>query len=823
MRLRGALLLGACIASLTAPSAAQETLQRPSVGVQTAPSVNPSGRAITMTVPVTVTGSYLGDIVLTVTPEGRVEFSGDRLLGLLNDVVERGPLEQMRARISGKAAATPEDASVGGVEIVFDQQKVELVVNAQPELLAARRLQVSPLNPDRVGEFVAPANFSAYLNTRGSVDWVQTGPDSGIQDPFFAFDGAARLGNVVLEGESIWNPGGDGKDFQYQGARFVYDDLDNIVRWTLGDLKPQTRGYQSTPDITGISILRFYGTLLPQSIVRPSGDRSFLLTRPSTVEISVNGQLVRRLQLDAGSYNLRDFPFAQGSNDVSLQILDDTGARETVSFSSFYDRQQLGEGYSEFGLFAGVKSPVGPEGREYTDQWVATGFYRYGISDALTLGINAQADETGYLGGLEGILGTSFGTFAFDAAMSDFDLIGSGTAFRLQFERLRQLENGRQDTFNAFIETVSPRFASLGVMAPDNRFEYEAGVGYSRSLTDDVYAAIDLRYSKARDTFVDRQTYRASIGWRITENATLTTDLIYEDTDIRDGLAAYLTFSLSFDPFSSLTANYDTRDNRARVGYQAIHGQGIGSYTLNADVERSDDGSGINASGNYVSNVGEFGISHFGTFDANFGSNVSQRTNLRFASSIAIADGHVAIGRPIYDAFAIVYPHRSLDGADVYVDPREDYYSASTETAGAAVETNLTSYSERTLAVDAPEAPAGVDIGQGAYRLLPPYRAGYALQVGSDYSVTAMGRLIGEDGKPLALVAGKATELDAPEREPITVFTNRDGRFGLAGLKPGRWKLEMLTTPATVYMITIPDGTIGALKVGDVGPAAAGQ
>ena len=71
--------------------------------------------------------------------------------------------------------------------------------------------------------------------------------------------------------------------------------------------------------------------------------------------------------------------------------------------------------------------------------------------------------------------------------------------------------------------------------------------------------------------------------------------------------------------------------------------------------------------------------------------------------------------------------------------------------------------------------------------------------------------------------ATKATELDAPEREPITVFTNRDGRFGLAGLKPGRWKLEMLTTPATVYMITIPDGTIGALKVGDVGPAAAGQ
>lgn len=822
-RLRGALLLGACVASLTVTSAAQEPGDRPGVSVQPTVGVNPAGRAITMTVPVTVGGSYLGDIVVAAMPDGRVEFSGDRLLAVLGDVLERGPLDQMRGRIAGKGNATPQDATVEGVTVAFDQQKVELVVTPRPDLMAARRLQISPLNPDRVGEYVAPANFSAYLNMRGAVDWVQTGPDNGLQDPFFSFDGAARLGNVVLEGEALWNPGNDGEDFQYQGSRFVYDDLDNVVRWTLGDLKPQTRGYQSTPDLTGISVLRFYGTLMPQSIVRPSGDRSFLLTRPSTVEVLVNGQLVRRLQLDSGSYNLRDFPFAQGANDVVLQLLDDTGGRETISFSSFYDRQQLGEGYSEFGLFAGVRSPLGVEGREYTDEWVFTGFYRYGLSDTLTLGLNAQADETGWLGGVEGILGTSFGTIAFDGAYSDFDAIGTGTAFRLQFERLRQLDNGRSETFSAFFESVSPRFASLGVFAPDNRFEFEAGLGYSRSLTDDVYAALDLRYSQARFGFQDRQTYRASVGWRMTDNATLTTDIIYEDTEVRDGLAAYLTFSMSFDPFSSLTANYDTRDNRGRVGYQAIHGQGIDSYTLAADIERSDTGSGFNASANYIANVGEFGVSHFGAFDSDFGNNVSQRTNLRFASSIAIADGRVAIGRPIYDAFAIVHPHDSLKGADIFIDPREDYYSASTEQTGTAIETNITSYSERTLTVDAPEAPAGVDIGQGAFRLLPPYRAGYALQVGSDYSVTAMGRLIGEDGAALALIAGKAFEEGAPDREPLTIFTNRTGKFGLAGLKPGRWRLEMLSVPQTVYIITIPEGSTGAVKLGDVSPSAAGQ
>ena len=43
-----------------------------------------------------------------------------------------------------------------------------------------------------------------------------------------------------------------------------------------------------------------------------------------------------------------------------------------------------------------------------------------------------------------------------------------------------------------------------------------------------------------------------------------------------------------------------------------------------------------------------------------------------------------------------------------------------------------------------------------------------------------MGKLFGEDGQPVPLVAGTATELDHPERPGITLFTNREGRFGLA-------------------------------------------
>jgi outer membrane usher protein len=159
----------------------------------------------------------------------------------------------------------------------------------------------------------------------------------------------------------------------------------------------------------------------------------------------------------------------------------------------------------------------------------------------------------------------------------------------------------------------------------------------------------------------------------------------------------------------------------------------------------------------------------------------------------------------------------------VIVDPTPQGYTANTGFLHSAIEPNLSSYNERTVTVDAPKAPEGVDLGKGSFRLYPPYRAGYKLEVGSDYSITAIGRLVGEDGAPLSLISGKATELAHPNHEPLIIFTNREGRFGAAGLKAGRWRVEMLTEPASVYIIDIPASAVGVVKVGDLKPSTDGK
>jgi outer membrane usher protein len=53
----------------------------------------------------------------------------------------------------------------------------------------------------------------------------------------------------------------------------------------------------------------------------------------------------------------------------------------------------------------------------------------------------------------------------------------------------------------------------------------------------------------------------------------------------------------------------------------------------------------------------------------------------------------------------------------------------------------------------------------------------------------------------------------------VTLFTNREGRFGATGLAPGRWRIEMLTEPPTVYVIDVPADATGVFRTNDLTPS----
>lgn len=780
--------------------------------------INPTGRPAVLTAPLFDGPAYLGDTTLTLDPGGQASFSAERLLALLTPRLAPPLVQRLRARLAERGAIGRTDLEGVGVGIRYDPLTLQLVMEIAPASRASRSVTLGDDAARGTVTYVAPADFSAYLNIRGSVDWVQQGSDEGVAAPITFIDGAMRAGGVVLESEANWQAGVRGADFQRRGTRFIYDDRDSLIRWAGGDLQTLARGFQAAPEISGLSISRFYSLLDPQRIIRPRGNRSFRIERRSVVEVRVNDQLVRRLELDPGTFDLKDFPFTQGSNDVRLTITDDAGRTESFNFDIFLDQAQLAEGLSEFGLYAGVLAPLGRRGPVYSGDLAFSGFYRRGLSDQLTVGANAQADRGGWMGGVEAIVATPIGSFGGFASASQVDGFGKGWASIVNFQRTITRRGGGADAFSLSFETRSRNFAPIGVGVPSNPYRYIAGASYNGAINDTLYAGLDARYSRGRDAEPNVASLRATGGWRISPRLNFTGDISYERAGRQDRVGVFLSLVFRLDRASSLRSDYDSRNDRKRLTYQTYHGSGTGAYNFSADVEHSDLGIATTANGIYYSNRAELGFSHFGTFERDLGGSTGQRTSLRFGTSLAIADGSFSIGRPIQDSFAIVRAHPSLKGTDLFIDANGGFSTANSGVMGTALQPSLSSYSERNLLVTAPDAPIGTDLGEGSFRLLPAYRSGYRLTAGSDYMVSVVGRLLAASGEPIALVAGSAAEEAHPEHEPVPLFTNAAGRFGATGLAPGRWHITLTDADRTQFELVIPEGARHTVAAGDLSP-----
>ncbi len=813
------------VAAALIPAANAQTAQTPPTApppVTSAPVPAPSDvpevrlnrtdRTMAIVIPVKDGANYLGDIDVQIRPDDTTLISLNRLVELLGPRLDPTRLAALRAVPTDQGFAELSGFAQSGVLVTFDKRALELSVTIASTDRALRTIAMSDLDPGTIGEFAAPEPFSAYLNIRGAIDYVHKGSLTGLGDPFLLFDGAARFRSVVFEAEAEWN-GQEGR-FRRNGSRLVYDDARRLARWTAGDLLPESRGFQGSLDIAGIGITRSYAILDPRRNVAPRGGQTFSLTRDATVEAIVNGRTVRVLRLGPGTYNVSDFPFAQGGNDVELVIVDATGQREVISFTTYIERSQLGRGLSEFSLNVGaLASRI--DGVQYSNDPVISGFYRRGMSDSLTLGGNLQYANDSYLVGAEAVVGTGWATIGGDVAFSHISGAGSGWAASFSIERISQGTNGGSSLIAAF-EARSRRFGAVGQLLPDNPYRFQASVSYNRAIGRAAFAGVQLRYARGRGTFEDERSARLSAGYRIGRLTNIVVDAEWSRGARGEDKGFRISLVRRFGTRTSARAEYDSDDSRVRLGVQSSGGYGVGAWSGVANFDIGPDNYSVNASGNYVANRADLGLAHTAAYSEQSNSIVDQRTSLRVATSVAYAGGAIAIGRPVSDSFAIIRRHGDSDNFSIIVDPSQESYQARSGVLGPALYGQLGSYSPRTLTYDVPDATAGLDIGTGSVRMLAPYRAGYLVTVGSDYNILVSGRLtIGNE--PLALKAGYATQVGGDGRR-VEFFTNRQGRFGISPLRPGRWRLEIPGEPPIIYELDIPQAESGIVRIGDLNP-----
>ncbi len=707
-----------------------------------------------------------------------------------------------------------------GLGAEFDSGALTVHVTVPPE---ASRVQVIRLRGGRPPELarakVEPQPYSAFVNVRSAFDWVGSTSSAlkrGLQPVRIELDGAGNLFDWVLEGGLTIEEDAP-HAWVRKETRLVHDRLSRGIRLQLGDLSYETTGFQTRQPLGGFSLGTNFD-LQPYKVSEPAGSREFTLEMQARVEVIVNGRIVRSLQLLPGRYDLRDFRLGSGLNDVRIRIRDKLGRVRELHFGLSFEPRLLATGTSEYSVSVGART-IREDGliRYDTDNPSYTLFHRYGLSDALTIGGYLQGDPDRRMFGLETVYASGLGTLRTDAALSRDEDAGTGYAGRVQYEYYdASTRNPSRRRWVLSAVGRSRRFAGLGGAAPDNRTVLELSGTVSQEFRrTGIRGSFAASYQEGRKHTPDTGTVSMTVRRRIFRDweVELSLDRRFVSGE-RPEQSAFVTVAWSSrDRNHSARFDHETTDHSTQLEWQYTPSQAVGGTGASVRSSRSPQQYEVGASLQHVGTRLEGEMFHTSSAARKTTGLDEHRTSVRLATAVAFTGGAFAFSRPISESFAVVVSHPSLEGKTIGVDRSAGGSVAQVDRFGPAVLPNLIPYQVRAVSIDAPDLPPGFHLGDELFEVRPRYRSGLLIKVGTAATVAARGVLTLGNGEPVALEGGIARSLEDPA-ESFVFFTNRKGRFSLAGLRPGRYELRLHVARERVVRFEIPEGTAGLHDVG---------
>jgi outer membrane usher protein len=758
-----------------------------------------------------------GEIRLTIASNrSELEIESAPLLRQFQTELKPEVFQRLEASTNALGNFRISDLKRETITVEFDELKLELRVSVPPELRRPTTIKFTSRLPQGAERAIPQSPFSAYLNVRSGVDYVErsaTGRDEGLQPMHVGFDGAINYRGWVLEGSGTLDEAAPSL-FRRGDVRLVRDDTEHMIRYSAGDVVYPTAGFQGFQPMLGFSLARNFA-LQPYRVTEPRGQTSFILKSPSKVEVLVNGQSVQTLQLPAGPHSLRDFMFSNGGNEVVLRITDEVGRTEIVRLSFFFDTRLLAQGEQEFSYNIGLPSRPGEPGLSYdrSKPYVSL-LHRFGVSDSVTSGINFQGDVDHQLLGAETVWATPLGTFQPDIGLSYARRTGMDYGTRLGY-RYADPNSTAGRSYSAAVQYRGASFASFSTLDRPAAIAWDFSARYSQRLPWGINGGIGGSYQISRN---DLSSCSANLLLTKAFGRNWFADVSLDRTETFGSKPEYRAFlSLTYffsDHRHSIRASHDTASGATRGDWQFRGQNSVEGFDGNLGFQqRRDDYSGFGAL-RYTGYRGEASIAHDITTPQSRDANVASRTSLRAGTALVYADGEMTLSRPIHDSFAIVAVKPEFKGQDIGVDAARDSHGAKADWVGPAVVPSLSSYLVRDISISAPDLPPGYDLGPSSHTIRPGYRSGTVIHVGESVSAFVSGFLLSSDGAPVPLQAGEVVSRDRTNASPIGIFTNRRGKFTAEGLQAGRYELRLFDDESARVPFEIPKGTVGMYEVG---------
>jgi outer membrane usher protein len=666
-----------------------------------------------------------------------------------------------------------------------DDRNLSLNLTVRPAILGLHRFDNQTNRPPGLLYSENPSSFINYSVSLRDFKYTSAFSELGIS-----------VGNNLFYNAISKNEDGA---FVRGLSQFTISNRENLNRTVLGDRLVSTDILGGSVVMSGVSFFREFN-LDPYYVRSPGLNYSGAVATPSTLEVYVNNQLLRRVALPPGEFELKDLPVPVGAANTRMILRDAFGREQEIGSQYYFTGGLLRAGLHEFSYNLGVqRNNLATRSWDYGPA-VILARHRVGITDGITAGGRLEASPHVVSGGPSLSVKLPIGEMELGAAASGGEGAPGGAAF-LGFSYV-----GYDLNVGASARVLSPHYANTSLSPSDNRswLQLNALLGFPISSR----VGLTLRYTH-ENSQVDHQQHQFSVAatTRLTSNLSLF---------VTGGLAKQAS-TLTRDIFTGLTFFFG--QTTGSVSYQNSQGAGGGTVALQKSMPlgsgfgyRFQAGAATGIKNPLLDSLVQY-QGPYGRYEANYSRiDGHNETLLNTAGGLAFIGGDFFVTRPVQDSFAVIQVP-GIAGVRGYSSNQD---VGHTNFQGNLFVPNLLPYYGNRLGISDKDVPLNYTIAATEKLVAPPFRGGAVVSFPIDRVQRITGKVVLEDHGAAVTpaygqlsVRGKGGQSESP--------IGKLGEFYLENLGAGRFSATVdYRDKVCAFNVDIPNSDESEIDLGTV-------
>lgn len=547
----------------------------------------------------------------------------------------------------------------------------------------------------------------------------------------------------------------------------------------LGDTVTASTSWSRPTRIAGIQFSRDFD-LQPYLVTTPLPQFLGSAALPSNVELYIDGMRQYSGEVPAGPFKINSVPSISGAGNAQVVLTDSLGRSTTLDFSLYSTQQLLQSGFSDWsGELGVVRENYGLQSFDYGHNLVASGTWRYGVSDFLTVDTHGETTHGLINGGvgaswLMGQWGVFSGSLATSRKSTDQPL-----EFSLNSKKDKPNKNSTGRQLSAGYDWRNNQLSlSLGATksisdyqdlaslysAPLPKLSAHGLLGYStKKFGNFGVNYLHLRYSGKSATRYSGAYWFKSLG----RDASVSVNL-NQNLDTKKDRSIFIGFALALDHNLLVSSSVQQSANQTNYTVEASRSiPDTGGFGWRAGVRQGNQSNGGQAELDYLGTSSRWvgGLNAVGDNRYLYGE---------ASGAVVLMDGHLFQSRHVDNAFALISTSGIAD-IPVILENRD---IGKTNNKGYLLISPLNSYQKNQVGINSLNLPLNMHIDKTKINITPTNRAGTLVNFGIHPIRAAVVLLVDAKNKPIPL--GSLVHVEGhPDPEVLVGF---DGETYLENL-----------------------------------------